>query len=445
MLMTADMGPENARLSGAIGDIFIVTRLALDAVTEDELELYCYRVAGTVGVVMAHVLGMHDTAWTGEYYLAEHPIHKLSKKDRLEVQIRGTELDDMSRFASEVVKGMREVPGIVDVREPRLRGRDEIAVRVDPEKAGALGLSAESLGRNLETYVRGRIVTRLRTAEEEVPVVLRLALEDREHIDQVKQLLVRSPQTGKPVPVREVATFTLEEGPIVISRDEGYRILARVERPIGIDDAPDRLDHGDPVLVRHGVLDGADRAAHQIVGVERLASALVAQPERRVGKEGDARNAEIARVAGAVALGGTVERTGLSEYGSTRAEIAEQDSTLFTGQPAEQSVWMSHGDSVTEAPEGMRVTASTSGAPVAAFEDDERQLYGVQWHPEVMHSTFGQSTLENFLRRGAGLEAREPRAEAHISAKAAASQKGPRLHEADDHPRGTRGGGAGAA
>ncbi|WEV76595.1 glutamine-hydrolyzing GMP synthase [Janibacter cremeus] len=105
------------------------------------------------------------------------------------------------------------------------------------------------------------------------------------------------------------------------------------------------------------------------------------------------------------ALGGTVERTGLSEYGSTRAEIAEQDSTLFTGQPAEQSVWMSHGDSVTEAPEGMRVTASTSGAPVAAFEDDDRRLYGVQWHPEVMHSTFGQSTLENFLRRGAGLEA----------------------------------------
>ena len=52
----------------------------------------------------------------------------------------------------------------------------------------------------------------------------------------------------------------------------------------------------------------------------------------------------------------------------------------------------------------MRVTASTSGAPVAAFEDDERKLYGVQWHPEVMHSTFGQQVLENFLCRGAGLE-----------------------------------------
>ena len=103
------------------------------------------------------------------------------------------------------------------------------------------------------------------------------------------------------------------------------------------------------------------------------------------------------------ALGGTVARTGLREYGSTRAQVSDRESTLFNGQPAEQSVWMSHGDSVTEAPEGMRVTASTSGAAVAAFEDDERRLYGVQWHPEVMHSTFGQPVLENFLVRGAGL------------------------------------------
>ena len=103
------------------------------------------------------------------------------------------------------------------------------------------------------------------------------------------------------------------------------------------------------------------------------------------------------------ALGGTVAHTGLGEYGSTPAQISDSTSTLFNGQPAEQSVWMSHGDSVTEAPEGMRVTASTAGAPVAAFEDDQRRLYGVQWHPEVMHSTFGQRVLENFLYRGAGI------------------------------------------
>ena len=104
------------------------------------------------------------------------------------------------------------------------------------------------------------------------------------------------------------------------------------------------------------------------------------------------------------ALGGTVERTGLREYGASPATIVDTSSTLFNGQPAQQSVWMSHGDAAIAAPEGMRVTASTAGAPVAAFEDDDRRLYGVQWHPEVLHSTFGQRVIENFLLRGAGLE-----------------------------------------
>ena len=104
------------------------------------------------------------------------------------------------------------------------------------------------------------------------------------------------------------------------------------------------------------------------------------------------------------ALGGTVAHTGLGEYGATPATVSDTESTLFNGQPTDQSVWMSHGDSVTEAPAGMTVTAATAGAPVAAIEDDERHLYGVQWHPEVMHSTFGQRVLENFLYRGAGLE-----------------------------------------
>jgi len=104
-------------------------------------------------------------------------------------------------------------------------------------------------------------------------------------------------------------------------------------------------------------------------------------------------------------LGGTVAHTGLGEYGSTEANITDLSSTLFRGQVSAQSVWMSHGDSVTAAPAGMKVTASTAGAPVAAFEDDERRLYGVQWHPEVIHSSYGQRVLENFLIHGAGLAA----------------------------------------
>ncbi|MBC3760233.1 glutamine-hydrolyzing GMP synthase [Quadrisphaera sp. RL12-1S] len=107
----------------------------------------------------------------------------------------------------------------------------------------------------------------------------------------------------------------------------------------------------------------------------------------------------------ASALGGTVAQTGLREYGGTQLRASTDGSTLLDGQPAEQSVWMSHGDAVTAAPDGFSVVAQSAGAEVAAFEDDERRLYGVQWHPEVAHSSFGQQVLENFLRRGAGVPA----------------------------------------
>ncbi len=109
----------------------------------------------------------------------------------------------------------------------------------------------------------------------------------------------------------------------------------------------------------------------------------------------------------ALALGGEVARTGLREYGGTSVQAAgaqaDGDSTLLHGTPDQQSVWMSHGDSVKTAPPGFDVLAESSGAPVAAFEDRSRSLYGVQWHPEVRHSTFGQQVLTNFLYRGAGL------------------------------------------
>ncbi|MEW9520616.1 glutamine-hydrolyzing GMP synthase [Streptomyces tubercidicus] len=106
----------------------------------------------------------------------------------------------------------------------------------------------------------------------------------------------------------------------------------------------------------------------------------------------------------ATALGGTVDNTGAREYGRTPLTVSRPGSTLFEGTPAEQSVWMSHGDACSAAPEGFTVTASTDVVPVAAFENDEKKLYGVQYHPEVMHSTHGQQVLEHFLYRGAGIE-----------------------------------------
>ena len=101
-------------------------------------------------------------------------------------------------------------------------------------------------------------------------------------------------------------------------------------------------------------------------------------------------------------LGGTVGRTGTREYGHTEATVAG-DSCLFGGTPDDQIVWMSHGDAVQGAPEGFTVTASTTETPVAAFESRERRLYGLQWHPEVGHSQFGQDALKNFLYEGAGI------------------------------------------
>ena len=104
-------------------------------------------------------------------------------------------------------------------------------------------------------------------------------------------------------------------------------------------------------------------------------------------------------------LGGEVANTGLREYGSTAVTLADGDSTLLAGQPHNQTTWMSHGDSVSKAPEGFTVLASSASTPVAAFASDERKLYGVQWHPEVKHSEFGQRVLENFLHRAAGIPA----------------------------------------
>ncbi|MEU5771918.1 glutamine-hydrolyzing GMP synthase [Streptomyces venezuelae] len=106
----------------------------------------------------------------------------------------------------------------------------------------------------------------------------------------------------------------------------------------------------------------------------------------------------------ATTLGGKVDNTGAREYGRTPLAVSKAGSTLFEGTPTEQSVWMSHGDACSAAPEGFTVTASTDVVPVAAFEDDEKKLYGVQYHPEVMHSTHGQQVLEHFLYRGAGLK-----------------------------------------
>ncbi|GAB2770071.1 glutamine-hydrolyzing GMP synthase [Nocardioides salsibiostraticola] len=103
----------------------------------------------------------------------------------------------------------------------------------------------------------------------------------------------------------------------------------------------------------------------------------------------------------AQALGGVVAETGAREYGRTPVAVSDSG-TLLADIPQAHTVWMSHGDSVTAAPDGFAVLASTATTPVAAFESVDRQMAGVQWHPEVLHSEHGQTVLEHFLLDLAG-------------------------------------------
>ncbi|HEV8461427.1 MAG TPA: glutamine-hydrolyzing GMP synthase [Gaiellaceae bacterium] len=102
----------------------------------------------------------------------------------------------------------------------------------------------------------------------------------------------------------------------------------------------------------------------------------------------------------ALELGGRVDKTGAGEYG--KVDMRTSDSTLFKSQPEDQTAWMSHRDTVIEPPSGATTVATSEHTPVAAFEDHEQRRYGVQFHPEVVHTPHGQEVLKNFLYELAG-------------------------------------------
>ncbi len=104
----------------------------------------------------------------------------------------------------------------------------------------------------------------------------------------------------------------------------------------------------------------------------------------------------------AQALGGEVGATGEREYGGTTLQVLEPG-LLLKDFPSSDTVWMSHGDAVTKAPEGFRITAQTDQIPIAAMEDRERGLFAVQFHPEVSHTPHGQDVMKRFLYDACGL------------------------------------------
>ncbi|MFH1102408.1 MAG: glutamine-hydrolyzing GMP synthase [Pseudomonadota bacterium] len=96
------------------------------------------------------------------------------------------------------------------------------------------------------------------------------------------------------------------------------------------------------------------------------------------------------------AFGGSVDRAGKREYGFAALKILKHDG-LFKGLEQETRSWMSHGDSVSTLPPGFRLTGSTDNTAIAAMDDSKRKLYGLQFHPEVHHTTAGSKMLRNFL------------------------------------------------
>jgi GMP synthase (glutamine-hydrolysing) len=98
----------------------------------------------------------------------------------------------------------------------------------------------------------------------------------------------------------------------------------------------------------------------------------------------------------ALKLGGRVEGAEVGEFGRSKLTVHDHGQ-LLAGLPAEQSCWMSHRDTVFAPPPGFRALASSSESPVAAFESEERAIYGIQFHPEVVHTPFGQDILKRFL------------------------------------------------
>jgi GMP synthase (glutamine-hydrolysing) len=102
------------------------------------------------------------------------------------------------------------------------------------------------------------------------------------------------------------------------------------------------------------------------------------------------------------ALGGEVAATGQREYGGTTLHVGERG-VLLKDLAAEEQVWMSHGDAVTRAPEGFRVTSRTDGIPIASMEDPDRGLFAVQFHPEVAHTPKGTAIMKRFLYDGCDL------------------------------------------
>jgi HAE1 family hydrophobic/amphiphilic exporter-1 len=153
---------------------------------------------------------------------------------RLQLEIRGHDLDDARRVAQDAREMMEDTPGIADVSLSREEGRPEIAIRVDRPKAAMLGMSVQSVASTIQTNVAGTTAAQFRERGNEYPVVVRLREADREEIADVGDVLLSTP-TGQVVPARNILAVSREAGPTQIQRKNMERITrvnAEIEIPL---------------------------------------------------------------------------------------------------------------------------------------------------------------------------------------------------------------------
>jgi HAE1 family hydrophobic/amphiphilic exporter-1 len=153
---------------------------------------------------------------------------------RLQLEIRGHDLDDARRVAQDAREMMENTPGIADVSLSREEGRPEIAIRVDRPKAAMLGMSVQSVASTIQTNVAGTTAAQFRERGNEYPVVVRLREADREEIADVGDVLLSTP-SGQVVPARNILAVSREAGPTQIQRKNMERITrvnAEIEIPL---------------------------------------------------------------------------------------------------------------------------------------------------------------------------------------------------------------------
>jgi HAE1 family hydrophobic/amphiphilic exporter-1 len=153
---------------------------------------------------------------------------------RLQLEIRGHDLDDARRLANDARDMMENVPGLADISLSREDGRPEIAIRVDRPKAAMLGMSVQSVASTIQTNVAGTTAAQFRERGNEYPVVVRLREADREEISDVGDVLLSTP-TGQVVPAKNILAVSREAGPTQIQRKNMERITrvnAEIEVPL---------------------------------------------------------------------------------------------------------------------------------------------------------------------------------------------------------------------